>query len=77
MSPPNGLPRYRVLTGSDDEAFCRRVSEAIEPASGAGSLSALASAAPPPIALLSATVDQGAAGEGKSHHEHVHRRRGK
>jgi hypothetical protein len=29
-APPNGLPRYRVLTGLDDDAFCRRVSEAIE-----------------------------------------------
>ena len=28
--PPDGLPRYRVLTGSDDDAFCRRVSQAIE-----------------------------------------------
>ena len=28
--PPNGLPRYRLLTGPDDEAFCRRVSEALE-----------------------------------------------
>ncbi|MDX1889316.1 DUF1737 domain-containing protein [Mycolicibacterium sp. 050158] len=28
--PPNGLPRYRLLTGADDEAFCRRVSEALE-----------------------------------------------
>ena len=28
--PPNGLPRYRVLTGPDDEAFCRRVSEALD-----------------------------------------------
>jgi hypothetical protein len=27
---PQGLPRYRVLTGPDDEAFCRRVSEAVE-----------------------------------------------
>ncbi len=27
--PPDGLPGYRVLTGPDDEAFCRRVSEAI------------------------------------------------
>jgi hypothetical protein len=27
---PNGLPRYRLLTGPDDEAFCRRVSEALE-----------------------------------------------
>jgi hypothetical protein len=28
-APPNGLPIYRVLTGPDDEVFCRRVSEAI------------------------------------------------
>ena len=28
-NPPNGLPAYRVLTGPDDEAFCRRVSEAL------------------------------------------------
>lgn len=28
--PPNGLPRYRLLTGPDDEAFCRRVSQALE-----------------------------------------------
>ena len=28
--PPQGLPPYRVLTGPDDEAFCRRVSEALE-----------------------------------------------
>ncbi|MET0457589.1 MAG: DUF1737 domain-containing protein [Mycobacterium sp.] len=28
--PPNGLPRYRLLTGPDDEAFCRRVSDALE-----------------------------------------------
>lgn len=27
--PPDGLPRYRLLTGPDDEAFCRRVSEAL------------------------------------------------
>jgi hypothetical protein len=27
--PPDGLPIYRVLTGPDDPAFCRRVSEAI------------------------------------------------
>jgi hypothetical protein len=27
--PPNGLPHYRVLTGPDDDAFCRRVSEAL------------------------------------------------
>jgi hypothetical protein len=28
-APPDGLPTYRVLTGPDDAAFCRRVSEAI------------------------------------------------
>ena len=28
-APPDGLPLYRVLTGPDDAAFCRRVSEAI------------------------------------------------
>lgn len=28
--PPNDLPRYRVLTGPDDEVFCRRVSEALD-----------------------------------------------
>ncbi|PWI09339.1 hypothetical protein DIZ27_16660 [Streptomyces sp. NWU339] len=28
-TPPNGLPVYRVLTGPDDVAFCRRVSEAL------------------------------------------------
>jgi len=27
--PPNGLPVYRVLTGKDDAAFCRRVSDAL------------------------------------------------
>ncbi len=27
--PPNGLPVYRLLTGGDDEGFCRRVSEAL------------------------------------------------
>jgi hypothetical protein len=27
--PPDGLPIYRVLTGVDDAAFCRRVSEAL------------------------------------------------
>jgi len=26
---PSNLPRYRLLTGPDDEAFCRRVSEAL------------------------------------------------
>jgi hypothetical protein len=29
QEPPGGLPRYRLLTGTDDDAFCRRVSEAI------------------------------------------------
>ncbi|MBC7301514.1 MAG: DUF1737 domain-containing protein [Nocardia sp.] len=28
-APPDGLPSYRVLTGPDDEAFCRRVSAAL------------------------------------------------
>ncbi len=27
--PPDGLPTYRILTGPDDAAFCRRVSDAI------------------------------------------------
>jgi hypothetical protein len=27
--PPDGLPRYRLLTGPDDDAFCRRVSDAL------------------------------------------------
>lgn len=27
---PNGLPAYRILTGPDDDKFCRRVSEALE-----------------------------------------------
>jgi hypothetical protein len=27
--PPRGLPAYRILTGPDDAAFCRRVSEAL------------------------------------------------
>lgn len=27
--PPFGLPRYRLLTGVDDAAFCQRVSEAL------------------------------------------------
>jgi hypothetical protein len=27
--PPGGLPRYRILTGADDDAFCHRVSEAL------------------------------------------------
>lgn len=30
MSAPDGLPRYRVLTGPDDATFCRRVSEALD-----------------------------------------------
>lgn len=29
-TPPEGLPTYRVLTGPDDETFCRRVSDALE-----------------------------------------------
>lgn len=28
-TPPDGLPTYRVLTGPDDEKFCRRVSDAL------------------------------------------------
>lgn len=28
-TPPDGLPAYRLLTGPDDAAFCRRVSEAL------------------------------------------------
>ncbi|MGP4018424.1 DUF1737 domain-containing protein [Saccharopolyspora sp. 5N708] len=28
--PPNGQPRYRLLTGPDDESFCRRVSAALD-----------------------------------------------
>ena len=28
-TPPDGLPIYRLLTGPDDAAFCRRVSEAL------------------------------------------------
>ena len=28
-SPPDGLPAYRLFTGIDDAAFCRRVSEAL------------------------------------------------
>jgi hypothetical protein len=28
-TPPDGLPVYRLLTGPDDAAFCRRVSEAL------------------------------------------------
>src|SRR5437868_5889375 len=27
--PPDGLPTYRLLTGPDDAAFCRIVSEAL------------------------------------------------
>jgi hypothetical protein len=30
LQPPAGLPRYRLLTGPDDDAFCRRVSEALD-----------------------------------------------
>jgi hypothetical protein len=28
-TPPDGLPVYRLLTGPDDAAFCRRVSDAL------------------------------------------------
>ncbi|CAB3756428.1 MULTISPECIES: DUF1737 domain-containing protein [Burkholderia] len=28
-SPPDNLPRYRLLTGKDDAAFCHRVSDAL------------------------------------------------
>jgi len=28
-TPPDGLPIYRLLTGKDDSAFCRRVSDAL------------------------------------------------
>jgi hypothetical protein len=28
-APPDGLPRYRLLTGPDDDELCRRVSEAL------------------------------------------------
>jgi hypothetical protein len=28
-APPDDLPIYRILTGPDDAAFCRRVSQAI------------------------------------------------
>jgi len=28
-SPPDNLPAYRLLTGADDDKFCRRVSEAL------------------------------------------------
>ncbi|EQA4053219.1 DUF1737 domain-containing protein [Klebsiella variicola] len=27
--PPDGLPRYRLLTGKDDAKFCHRISEAL------------------------------------------------
>ena len=27
--PPDNLPCYRLLTGADDDAFCRRVSAAL------------------------------------------------
>lgn len=29
-TPPDDLPRYRLLTGPDDEAFCHRVSAALD-----------------------------------------------
>ncbi len=28
-TPPDNLPTYRLLTGPDDTAFCKRVSEAL------------------------------------------------
>ena len=28
-APPDNLPAYRLLTGRDDDKFCRRVSEAL------------------------------------------------
>jgi hypothetical protein len=28
-APPGNLPTYRLLTGPDDDAFCRRISEAL------------------------------------------------
>ncbi|CAN7431092.1 hypothetical protein ASF11_19130 [Acidovorax sp. Leaf76] len=28
-APPDGMPSYRLLTGPDDAAFCRRVSDAL------------------------------------------------
>ncbi len=30
LEPPDGMPAYRLLTGKDDETFCRRVSEALK-----------------------------------------------
>jgi hypothetical protein len=30
QGPPDGLPKYRLLTGVDDAEFCRRVSAALE-----------------------------------------------
>ena len=30
VATPNGLPRYRLLTGPDDVSFCLRVSEALD-----------------------------------------------
>jgi hypothetical protein len=29
QTTPEGLPQYRLLTGKDDDAFCRRVSSAL------------------------------------------------
>ena len=28
--PPDGLPRYRLITGPDDAAFCERVSAMLD-----------------------------------------------
>lgn len=30
QNPPEGLPRYRLLTGTDDAGFCSRVSAALD-----------------------------------------------
>lgn len=29
IGPPDDLPRYRLITGTDDADFCTRVSEAL------------------------------------------------
>lgn len=28
--PPDGLPRYRLITGQDDSKFCERVSDMLD-----------------------------------------------
>ena len=30
ITPPDGLPIYRLLTGPDDRKFCERVSESLK-----------------------------------------------